>query len=253
MTVRRGDADGLQRAVREARRVVVFTGAGISQESGLGTFRGAGGLWERFRPEDLATPEAFARDPELVSRWYAERFAAMRAARPNPGHLAIASWETLFASTVVVTQNIDRLHQRAGSGDVLELHGTIWISRCARCGRETPTAVLPAADPPPPRCDCGGLFRPGVVWFGELLPEVAFARAARASAAADLFVVVGTSGTVWPAAGLVETAARGGAAIVEVNREATPLSELATLSLRGSAGELLPRLTEEWRAWRARS
>jgi len=250
---RGGAAEGLQAAVRAARRLVVFTGAGISQESGLGTFRGAGGLWERFRPVDLATPEAFARDPELVARWYADRFAAMSAARPNAGHFAIASWERLFASMVVVTQNIDRLHQRAGSRDVLELHGTIWVSRCARCGRETPTEALPPADPPPARCRCGGHFRPGVVWFGEPLPEAVFARAARESAVADLFVVVGTSGTVWPAAGLVETAARGGAAIVEVNREATPFSELATVSLRGAAGELLPRLTEEWRAWRSPS
>jgi len=232
----------LRETIVAARRVVVFTGAGISQESGLGTFRGPGGLWERFRPEDLATPEAFARDPALVGRWYAERFAAMRAAQPNAGHRAIARWEALFPSMVVVTQNIDRLHQRAGSRDVLELHGTLWLSRCARCGRQVPTDALPPADPPPPRCACGGLFRPGVVWFGEPLPAAVFARAERESAAADLFVVVGTSGSVWPAAGLVEVAARAGAAIVEVNREATPLSALATESLRGAAGEILPLL-----------
>lgn len=243
----------LERAVVAARRVVVFTGAGISQESGLGTFRGAGGLWESFRPEDLATPEAFARDPALVSRWYADRFASMRAAQPNAGHRAIARWEALFPSLVVVTQNIDRLHQRAGSSRVLELHGTVWISRCARCGVEVATEELEAAGPPPASCACSGLFRPGVVWFGERLPEEVFAEAVEASAEADLFVVVGTSGTVWPAAGLVELAARGKAAIVEVNREATPLSALATLSMRGAAGEILPRLTEEWSAWRSRS
>jgi NAD-dependent deacetylase len=248
-----GAGDALVAAVRAARRVVVFTGAGISQESGLGTFRGVDGLWEKFRPEELATPEAFARNPELVSRWYAERFATMRAARPNAGHLAIARWEDLFPSLVVVTQNIDRLHQRAGSRRVLELHGTIWLSRCARCGREVATDELPPADPPPPRCACGGLFRPGVVWFGEPLPEAVFSEAAQESAEADLFVVVGTSGTVWPAAGLVELAARAGAAIVEVNREETPLSSLAEKSLRGAAGEVLPRLTEEWRAWRSPS
>jgi NAD-dependent deacetylase len=241
----------LRAAVEAARRVVVFTGAGISQESGLGTFRGADGLWEKFRPEELATPEAFARNPELVSRWYADRFAAMRAAQPNAGHLAIARWETLFPSLVVVTQNIDRLHQRAGSSQVLELHGTLWVWRCTRCGREAPADELLAAAVAPVRCACGGLFRPGVVWFGESLPAAVFSEAAQESAEADLFVVVGTSGTVWPAAGLVELAARAGAAIVEVNREATPMSPLASESLRGAAGEILPRLTEEWSAWRS--
>jgi NAD-dependent deacetylase len=240
-------------AVRAARRVVVFTGAGISQESGIGTFRGPGGLWETFRPEDVATPEAFAAHPERVARWYAERFAAMRAAEPNPGHRAIASWEALFPSLVVVTQNIDRLHQRAGSSDVLELHGTLWVSRCARCGREMATEALPPAEPPPARCACGGRFRPGVVWFGEALPLDVFARAEAEVAVADLFVVVGTSATVWPAAGLVELAAASGAAIVEVNREETPMSRLAALSLRGSAGEELPRLSAEWTRWRSPS
>jgi len=240
-------------AVRAARRAVVFTGAGISQESGIGTFRGPGGLWERFRPEEVATPEAFAARPELVARWYAERFAAMRAAVPNPGHRAIASWEALFPSLVVVTQNIDRLHQRAGSRDVLELHGTLWVSRCARCRREVATESLPPAEPPPARCDCGGMFRPGVVWFGEALPLDVFARAEAEVAAADLFVAVGTSATVWPAAGLIELAAASGALLVEVNRDETPMSRLAALTRRGAAGEELPRLGEEWGRWRSPS
>jgi NAD-dependent deacetylase len=239
--------------VRGARRVVVFTGAGVSAESGLGTFRGPGGLWESFRPEELATPEAFAAHPERVARWYAERFEAMRRAEPNPAHRAIASWQRLFPSLVVVTQNIDRLHQRAGSSDVVELHGTLWTSRCARCGREVPTEELPAGEPPPARCGCGGPFRPGVVWFGEPLPHAAFRRAEEESAAADLFVVVGTSATVWPAAGLIEAAAASEATIIEVNRDETPVAPLAALSLRGAAGEILPRLTEEWTRWRAPS
>lgn len=240
-------------AITAARRVVAFTGAGMSQESGIGTFRGSGGLWERFRPEEVATPEAFASHPERVARWYAERFAAMRAAEPNPGHRAIASWEALFPSLVVVTQNIDRLHQRAGSRDVVELHGTLWISRCARCGREVETTSLPEADPPPARCACDGLFRPGVVWFGEVLPAEAFRRAEEVAAACDLFVVVGTSATVWPAAGIIQVAAAAGATIVEVNRDETPVEELAALSERGAAGEVLPRLTEEWTRWRSPS
>lgn len=243
----------LQAIVSAAERVVVFTGSGISQESGIGTFRGPGGLWERFRPEELATPEAFAAHPERVARWYAERFAAMRTAEPNPAHRAIAIWQQLFPSLVVVTQNIDRLHQRAGAREVLELHGTLWISRCTRCGRELPTEELPRAEPPPAVCDCGGLFRPAVVWFGEALPSEVFRRAEEEAAAADLFVVVGTSGTVWPAAGLVEVAGASGATIVEVNREETALSELARVTLRGAAGELLPRLTEEWSRWRSPS
>jgi NAD-dependent deacetylase len=237
-------------AIAAAGRVVVFTGAGVSAESGLGTFRGADGLWEKFRPEELATPQAFARDPARVTRWYRERFAAMREALPNPAHRAIASWERLFPSLLVVTQNIDRLHQRAGSSDVVELHGTLWTWRCQRCGREQDGAALPAPSGGEVlRCGCGGLLRPGVVWFGEPLPEAAFARAAEASAWSDLFVVVGTSGTVWPAAGLVEVARRGGGLVVEVNREATPLSPLADVVLEGTAGSILPALTEEMAAW----
>lgn len=237
--------EALGRRIAAAERLVVFTGAGVSAESGLGTFRDAGGLWERFRPEDLATPEAFARDPALVWRWYAERFEAMRRAEPNPAHRAIAGWERDFPSLVVVTQNIDRLHQRAGSTDVLELHGTIWECHCDRCGRGAPTAELPAVEPPPPRCACGGRFRPSVVWFGETLPEATFRRAADEAARADLFLVVGTSATVWPAAGLIEVAASSGAAVIEVNRETTPLTPLADLHLEGAAGAILPALGTE--------
>ena len=242
----------LREPLAAARRVVVFTGAGVSAESGLGTFRGADGLWEKLRPEDLATPQAFARDPERVTRWYLERFEAMRRAEPNPAHRAIASWERIFPSLLVVTQNIDRLHQRAGSTDVVELHGTLWVWLCQRCRREQPAEeLLPAPHELPMRCACGGALRPAVVWFGEALPQTAFERASDESARADLFLVVGTSGTVWPAAGLVEVASRGGAVVIEVNRERTPLSELASLVLEGSAGAVLPALTEEIAAWRS--
>ena len=246
-----GAGTRLRKRVATASRVVVFTGAGVSQESGLGTFRGRDGLWETFRPEELATPEAFARDPARVSRWYAERFAAMRRAQPNAAHAAIASWEALFPSLVVVTQNIDRLHQRAGSRDVLELHGSLWVSRCAACGRESPTELLSPDGPFPPRCGCGGAFRPGVVWFGEALPSAVLARAAEESRASDLFVIVGSSATVWPAAGLVDLARA--AAVVEVNLEATPFAARADLALRGAAGELLPVLTAEFESWRSRA
>jgi len=223
----------------------------MSQESGLGTFRGPGGLWERFRPEDLATPQAFARDPERVSRWYLDRLDNMRAAQPNPGHCAIARWPELFSSLVVVTQNIDGLHQRAGSRGVLELHGTIWRWRCAHCSGTRGAEELIDAAVLPIACDCGGWLRPDVVWFGEPLPLEVFERAAAACAGADLFIAVGTSATVWPAAGLIDVAAAAGALVVEVNREPTPLSAGAGLHLRGGAGELLPRMEEEMRAWRS--
>jgi NAD-dependent deacetylase len=228
-------------------RLVVFTGAGVSAESGLGTFRGAGGFWETFRAEDLATPQAFARDPVLVWRWYSERFAAMRAAEPNAAHREIAIWQERFASVVVVTQNIDRLHQRAGSRDVLELHGTIWTARCQGCGFEIdmPSAIDLASGGGPPRCGCGGRMRPSVVWFGERLPEHVFERAAEEAAKADVFLAVGTSATVYPAAGLIEIAAESGAKVIEVNREETPLSRLAHRTIRASAGEALPALTPE--------
>jgi NAD-dependent deacetylase len=239
-----------------ARSLVVFTGAGVSQESGLGTFRGPGGLWERFRPEDLATPEAFARDPGLVWRWYASRFAAMREAQPNPGHLVIARWGARFPSLVVVTQNIDRLHQRAGSREVLELHGTVWESRCMRCGKARATEDLLAEageSLPPPPCACGGRLRPAVVWFGERLPERVFARALDAARRSDALIAVGTSATVWPAAGLIEEAGAAGALVVEVNREPSALSGLADVALSGAAGVILPALEQELGTWPTRA
>ena len=246
----------LAERVARAARVVVFTGAGVSRESGLDTFRGAGGWWERYRAEDLATPEAFDRDPELVWRWYRERFVALRAAEPNAAHRTIASWRLGFPSLTVVTQNVDRLHQRAGSTDVLELHGTLWRVRCAGCGRESATEEALAPGVAVPRCGCGGRLRPAVVWFGESLPVGVFERAARAAEECDLFVAVGTSATVWPAAGLIEVAAAAGAVVLEVNPEPTPLSALAAATLAGPAGEVLPALDREierWRRWRSRS
>lgn len=226
-------------------RTVVFTGAGVSAESGLATFRGVGGLWSDFDPATLATPEAFAREPKRVWDWYVSRYAGVRDSEPNPAHRAIARLAASFPSLLVVTQNIDRMHQRAGSRKVLELHGNIWNARCNACGREVDMATLiDIADPgkDSPRCGCGGRMRPAVVWFGERLPMGVFEEAAQASADCDLFLVVGTSATVYPAAGLIELAARNGAFVVEVNRETTPLSHLADRSYRDPAGEVLPRL-----------
>ena len=226
-------------------RIVVFTGAGVSAESGLATFRGVGGLWADFDPATLATPEAFAREPKRVWDWYVSRYIGVRDSGPNAAHRAIARLEESFASLLVVTQNIDRMHQRAGSRKVLELHGNIWNARCNACGREVDMATLiDIADPcgDAPRCGCGGRMRPSVVWFGERLPEAVFEEAAEAAAACEIFITVGTSATVYPAAGLIELAARRGAFVVEVNREETPLSHLAGRSFRDPAGEVLPRL-----------
>ena len=228
-----------------ATPIVVFTGAGVSAESGLATFRGVGGLWADFDPATLATPEAFAREPKRVWDWYVSRYVGVRDSEPNAAHRAIARLERSFPSLLVVTQNIDRMHQRAGNSKVLELHGNIWNARCNACGREVDMATLvDLADSggDSPRCGCGGRMRPSVVWFGERLPMAVFEEAAEAAAACQLFLVVGTSATVYPAAGLIELAASNGAFVVEVNRETTPLSHLADRSYRDPAGEVLPRL-----------
>lgn len=220
--------------------MVVFTGAGVSAESGLATFRGAGGLWEGHRVEEVATPEAFARNPLLVWRFYAMRRERAAQAQPNPAHRAIAYMDELFPSLTVVTQNVDGLHQRAGSRRVLELHGSQWRIRCSACGREREDRRVPLPQLPPRCAACGGLERPAVVWFGEALPGEVFAEAERACSAADLMLVVGTSGVVWPAAGLVEVAAASGASIVEVNPEPSALAFLATVQIPMQAGEALP-------------
>jgi NAD-dependent deacetylase len=240
--------------LRRAASAVVFTGAGVSQESGLGTFRGAGGLWENQRPEELATPEAFYRTPGRVWRWYAGRWANAAAASPNPAHRALVRWEALFPSFLLVTQNVDDLHQRAGSRQIVALHGTLAEAVCDRCGRRRPMgeAVAESPEEPPPCADAacrrlqgvGGRFRPAVVWFGESLPAAALARAQEAAAGCDLLVAVGTSAVVYPAAGLVETALASGALLVEVNPERTPFSRAAHLRLEGAAGESVPALTE---------
>lgn len=237
------------KALREAAKLlapckslVVFTGAGVSAESGLATFRGAGGLWEGHRVEEVATFEAFARDPTLVWRFYAQRREKAQAAEPNPAHLAIAGLQNLFPARVVVTQNVDGLHQRAGSRDVVELHGSLWTLVCTCCAarRQDHQVPLPLLPPLCPRC--GGLERPGVVWFGEELPPEAWSRAQSVCSQADGLLVVGTSGQVWPAAGLVELASHCGARVVEVNPAPSALSSLAEVHLPLVAGEALPSL-----------
>ncbi len=233
----------IQGWLAEAERVTVLTGAGISAESGVPTFRGAGGLWRQHRPEDLATPEAFARGPRLVWEWYDWRRARVAKAEPNPGHMALAQLERRVPDFTLITQNVDGLHQRAGSRHVLKLHGDIWTLHCLGCGLEETNHDVPLREIPP-RCSCGGLFRPGVVWFGETLPADVLRQAMEAAAHAQVFLGVGTSAVVQPAASLPLLAQQNGAKLVEVNLEETPLSAQADASFWGKAGELLPRLLE---------
>jgi NAD-dependent deacetylase len=224
------------------RRIVVFTGAGISAESGIPTFRGSEGLWKNFRAEDLATPEAFHRDPELVWEWYEWRRGLIRAAQPNAAHMAIARLERELArkgDVLVVTQNVDGLHARAGSRNLIELHGNIFRARCT--SEQTTRELAHPAESMPPRCGCGSLLRPDVVWFGEMLPAGAMERAAAAVAGCDLLLVVGTSGLVYPAAGLVSSARRMS---IEVNPQKTPLSASCTHALPGYATTIIPPITE---------
>jgi NAD-dependent deacetylase len=224
-----------------ATAVAVLTGAGISAESGIPTFRGPAGLWRQNRPEDLATPQAFARNPRLVWEWYDWRRSFIAKAEPNAGHRALVRLEQRKESFTLITQNVDGLHDRAGSKRVLKVHGDIWQVRCISCGRQTEDRRVPLPELPP-RCACGGMLRPAVVWFGESLPQREWREAEGAAQTAGVFLVVGTSAQVWPAAGLIETARAAGAKVIEVNPEATPFSPNAHASLRGVAGTILPEL-----------
>lgn len=231
--------EGLEDALRCARRVVVFTGAGISKESGLPTFREAqSGLWARFRPEELATPEAFARDPALVWRWYAWRREGVRRAEPNAAHRALAGLEERVADFTLVTQNVDGLHHRAGSRRILELHGNILRTVCSVERTEVLEELGPGEPPPCPRC--GAPLRPDVVWFGEVLPAEAMERAFAAAARCDLVLVVGTSGRVYPAAGLVPVALEAGATVVVVDPGESGWQHPRVHHLRGEAGKVVP-------------
>lgn len=222
--------------------MAVLTGSGVSAESGVPTFRDAQtGLWERYDPQELATPEAFERNPRLVWEWYSWRRELVGKARPNPGHLALAELERMGSLFTLITQNVDGLHRAAGSENVIELHGNIRRSKCSEEG-----IVVEEPDDPeeiPPRCPhCGASLRPDVVWFGEALPYGAFEAAVDAARNCDLFFSVGTSSLVYPAASLPYEALNNGAVLVEINPDDTPLSTRVDFVLRGTAGEILPDL-----------
>lgn len=249
-TTAASDGPGFQEArdrLHAARRVVVLTGAGMSAESGIPTFRDAlTGFWAQCDPAELASEAGYRRDPERGWRWYAERRVGVRAARPNAGHLALAQFAAERPGVVtLVTQNVDDLHQRAGQHDALRLHGDIladhWLSPCPRRGPACDTTC--AASGEPPKCaECGNLVRPGVVWFGEALPSAALQAAERACDRAEVMLVVGTSGSVWPAAGLASRARRAGAWVAIVNPQASEIDSEAHVWLRGTAASVLPRL-----------
>ncbi len=227
--------------VERAGRVVALTGAGMSAESGIPTFRGKDGFWENIPVADLASPEGFDRDPARVWRWYDGRRQQIAACRPNAGHRALAEYGERAAALTIVTQNVDDLHHAAGSRELLELHGNIFRVRCTRDGtmRDDRRVPLPEI---PPRCGCGALLRPDIVWFGEALPERTFGEALAAARRAELFLVIGTSALVYPAAGLPQLASDHGAYLVEINLEPTPLSSLADEVLAGPAAVILPEL-----------
>lgn len=239
-----GITDRLVERLSRARRLTVLTGSGVSRESGVPTFRGKDGFWGKYRPEQLATWQAFEADPKLVWRWYDYRRQLIADVDPNPAHHAIARLENATEGFSLVTQNIDGLHARAGSAAPIELHGNIWRARCTREQIRCDLTDNPLSEIPPLCPECGSLLRPDVVWFGEPLPSDAYEEANRAACSCDAMLVVGTSAMVRPAASLPLVAKHNGALVVEVNVDLTPISALIDGTLAGRAGDVLPELVD---------
>jgi NAD-dependent deacetylase len=234
----------LRQKLWESKQIAVLTGAGISAESGVPTFRGEGGLWKQFRAVDLATPEAFARNPKLVWEFYNWRRELIAPLSPNPGHFALAEIERRVPGFTLITQNIDGLHKKAGSRNIIELHGNLWKVRCTRC--QQVVEDLRAPMPELPACQsCASLLRPHVVWFGEMLEPQVLDAAYEAVSGCDLMIVIGTSGTVQPAASMGMAAKRNGALVAEINLEPTPYSDAYDISILGKSGEILPLLIQD--------
>lgn len=236
-------SDKLKSLLSKDTKVAVLTGAGISAESGVPTFRGEDGLWKKFRPEELATFDAFIANPELVWEWYEYRRKIIDEIKPNPGHFALVDFQSHFVEFDLITQNVDGLHHAAGSENVIELHGNIRKNKCIQCRKKYET-LEGTTKGTPPKCSCGGNVRPDVVWFGEMLPQDAINYSFTVSSECDLFFSVGTSAVVHPAASLPLVAKRGGAFVVEVNISPTEISHLVDESLLGKSGEILPSLVK---------
>ncbi len=231
--------------IKGASRITVLTGAGVSAASGVPTFRGPGGLWRNYRPEELATPEAFRRDPKLVWEWYNWRRELIAGCRPNPAHEVLAAWGRRNRGLTLITQNVDGLHERAGSTDAVRFHGSIWEvlcwNRCSASPRRWRDERVPLPDLPPGCPHCGGILRPGVVWFGESIDAEVLQRSLQATCC-DVFLAVGTSAVVYPAAGLMQEASTHGAFTAEINSDATPSTGAVDAAIQGRAEEVLPAI-----------
>ncbi len=237
----RDKLEKVREVLKGAKYLVVLAGAGLSQESGIPTFRGADGLWKQFRPEELATFDAFRKNPDLVWEWYCWRRSIIARAEPNPGHYAIVEMEKRFEQFFLITQNVDGLHRRAGNKKFVEIHGCIWESRCLNCHNVIEDHEIDHRKIPPCR-KCGGRLRPNVVWFGEAIPDMSLRKSIYSAQNCDVMIVVGTSGYVQPAASLPFHAKQNNAFVIDVNVEATPVSEIADVFLQGKAGEILPAI-----------
>ncbi|HSG29934.1 MAG TPA: NAD-dependent deacylase [Thermodesulfobacteriota bacterium] len=237
------DKESLDKAielVENANIVAVLTGAGISEESGIPTFRDEGGLWKEHRPQDIATPEAFARDPQFVWEWYDLRRQTIIEAEPNPGHFALVELENKKEGFTLITQNIDGLHKKAGNKSMIEMHGNIWQMRCTKCGHIYHDYEVPLKQIPPSCEKCGEMTRPNVVWFGEIIPMSAIDACVIAIDKCDVMLIIGTSGVVEPAASMGLMAMRSGKKVIEINLDTTPGTGMYDISLKGKSGEILP-------------
>ena len=230
--------------ISKSNEIVVLTGAGISAESGIPTYRGEEGVWRNYDPQELATPEAFSRNPKLVWEWYDSRRAIMKKAKPNPGHFAITTLEKEKKDFTLITQNVDGLHFAAGTRNVIELHGSLWEVKCTECDKVKKDYQVPIAELPPTCATCNSIVRPNTVWFGEIIPMERIDRCLFAIEQCDLLLIVGTSGVVEPAASMGLIAKKSEKPVVEINIERTPGTGLYDVSVMGKSAEILPLLTE---------